>query len=144
MAVRATKALQRCSLSPARHLIARYETQGRDCHIASLATFHRLEEIRQDCRLIILLLLFYHYYYYFIIIIIIIIIIINIIIIIYIHIMISHHISSYLIISHDCLQSFMLISAVLPAQRFSPGLIELDHGFSASILRDRGGRDWWF
>ena len=62
----------------------------------------------------------------------------------YIHIMISHHISSYLIISHDCLQSFMLISAVLPAQRFSPGLIELDHGFSASILRDRGGRDWWF
>ena len=68
----------------------------------------------------------------------------TLLLLLYIHIMISHHISSYLIISHDCLQSFMLISAVLPAQRFSPGLIELDHGFSASILRDRGGRDWWF
>ena len=74
--------------------------------------------------------------------IIIIIIIINIIIKKYIYI--YYNIASYLIISHHCLQSFMLISAVLPAQRFSPGLIELDHGFSASILRDRGGRDWWF
>ena len=126
MAVRATKALQRCSLSPARHLIARYETQGRDCHIGSLATFHRLEEIRQDCRLIILLLLSLS------------------LTLLLKNIYIYYNIASYLIISHHCLQSFMLISAVLPAQRFSPGLIELDHGFSASILRDRGGRDWWF